>query len=78
MFGAWPNITGGLGAKGGVAWQEPYGCFELGGAEGKVVASIDGETSPRGMGIRASLSSQIYNGTKLQPLALQVLPCIRY
>ena len=78
MFGLSPNIIGGIGAKGGVAWQEPYGCFETAGTEGKVVASTDGETAPRAMGIRASLSSEIYNGTKLQPSALSALPCIKY
>lgn len=31
-----------------------------------------------GFGIDASLSSSIYTGTKMQPSALQVLPCIRF
>lgn len=73
-----PNITGGLGAKGGVAWQEPYGCFITGGSNGDVVASIDTETALRSLGINASLSSDVYSGNSVQPKALNCLPCIRF
>lgn len=76
MFG--PNITGGIGAKGGVAWQEPYGCFITGGSNGYVVASIDTETALRALGINASLSSDVYSGNSVQPKALNCLPCIRF
>ena len=73
----WPNITGGVGAKGGVAWQEGFGCLEVAGALAEVVASIPNETSARSLYLSASKSSSIYSGSKMQAPALQVLACIR-
>ena len=75
MFG--PNIQGGVGAKGGVAWQEGYGCLEVAGDLAEVVASIPNETSARSLYLSASKSSSIYSGASMQPSALQTLACIR-
>ena len=72
-----PNIQGGVGAKGGVAWQEGFGCLEVAGDLAEVVASIPDETSARSLYLSASKSSSIYNGSKMQPSALSALPCIR-
>ena len=72
-----PNIQGGVGAKGGVAWQEGFGCLEVAGDLAEVVASIPNETSARSLYLSASKSSSIYSGASMQPSALQTLACIR-
>ena len=78
LFGEDPNIQGGVGAKGGVAWQEGFGCFEVGGELADVVISSNTEQSNRSLYMYASNSSSIYGGTAMQPKALSCLPCIKF
>ena len=79
MFGHKPNITGSVG------WINAYGNATDSGTsalywlnEGETASQLTGERpGSLDIAINASRSSAIYNGTKLQPLALQTLACIR-
>ncbi|HIT95575.1 MAG TPA: tail fiber protein [Candidatus Aphodousia faecavium] len=81
---ALPNITG------SIIPGSPNRYLTVGGASGalytdgpssNVSSLVDDEPTQGGestIKLSASKSSSIYNGSKLQPAALQVLPCIRY
>ena len=85
MFGAWPNIQGGFWdvfTTGDiVANSSANGAF----AAGYIPNNTQQTTTPMtpvsqydGFSFSASRSSGFYSGTKVQPSALQALPCIRY
>lgn len=80
MFGVCPNITGeafwARGAAGDTGRSN--GAFEL-ILEG--LSQTEGSTSGAGdvrLSLDVSKVSSIYTGTKMQPRAMKVLPCIRY
>ena len=84
MFGSWPNITGSLVTH----YDQSKGAI-FGAAEGVLAVSNQMSVaiadlhldSSRGYGsfaFNASLDNAIYAGSKVQQLALQCLPCIRF
>lgn len=86
MFG--PNITGqagwGLGGPSAYWFPGGTGALYVGGQDvNKQAVQLDESSSlPRSndnyVHMDASMASSVYTGTKLQPSALSVLPCIRY
>ena len=81
MFG--PNITGRFWDLATVLTNRmgtATGCFTCPTDENSAISNAEVTTtqsSGDGIDFSASKSSGTYSGTKLQPAALQVLPCIR-
>ena len=80
MFGTRPNITG-HSDNGGESKRgySPAGAFysEIVDENTKMAHEIASDTNLEVICIDASRVSNIYNGSKMQPSALSVLPCIR-
>ncbi len=87
MFGAWPNIRGELGAF--VDWRatgsSSHSCtppFQVSweGTYREIAGQNYTPTNNRDLSIifDPNKANAQYTGTKLQPSALQVLPCIRF
>lgn len=80
MFGLSPNITGDSD-NGGESNKNysPVGAFysSVVDANTKMAHEAANDTNLEVICIDASRVSNIYNGTKLQPSALQTLACIR-
>ena len=83
MFGEDPNITGRFWDLATVLTNRmgtATGCFTCPTDENSAISNAEVTTtqsSGDGIDFSASKSSGTYSGTKLQPAALQVLPCIR-
>lgn len=79
-----PNITGRFWDLASVLTEKmgtATGCFSSPTSENSAISIATVSTtqsSGDGIDFSASKSSTIYSGTKLQPTALSVLPCIRY
>ena len=84
MFGTWPNIQGRFWDLATVLTNRmgtATGCFSAPTNENSAISNANVTTtqsSGDGIDFSASKSSVTYSGTKLQPAALQVLPCIRF
>lgn len=81
MFGTWPNITGDSdnGGESSLSYS-PNGVFySRMVAEGQAMSyRPEDNTNIEVICLDASRVSNIYNGSKMQPKALTVLPCIRF
>lgn len=81
MFGQIPNINGSFwGGQYFYCFNQAFGAFVLSDVSTKPYENVvrDGEEVLYAAAtFDASRSSTIYNGSTLQPSALQVLPCIR-
>lgn len=82
MFG--PNISGRFWDLAAVLTNRmgtATGCFSSPTNENSAISNANvtaTQSSGDGIDFRASMSSGTYSGTKLQPAALQLLPCIRF
>lgn len=78
MFGIWPNITGVLTDVHGGVYASAQGAFTF-EQGGELESGILSGSWKYGLfNLNASRIASEYAGTKLQPKALQSLPCIRY
>ena len=92
MFGQAPNSRGvfwdlvsaidssKMGTARGICYTEPSsvtGNIAAANAESIHTSGGSGDGHHDGIGIDLSMGSAIYNGSKMQPAALVLLPCIR-
>ena len=74
-----PNITGGAGAAGGIAWQNLFGAFySSGNTAGPAIAGAS-PLLPIVFNFDASRSNSIYGSSAtVQPSAINVIPQMKY
>ena len=83
MFGLAPNMTGRFWDLASVLTEKmgtATGCFSSPTSANSAISIATVSTtqsSGDGIDFSASKSSTVYSGSKLQPSALQLLPCIR-
>lgn len=80
MFG--PNITGYFNARNRSilgSYSAPFKISSLENSdESALEYNLEAPRTYHNVSFNLNARSSIYNGSKLQPAALQVLPCIRY
>ena len=76
-LGRVPNIQGEFRSFDIGSVESPLGAFYI-SSEREKTGSVGGQLGTDiVVGMQASRSNSSYNGTKLQPKSLQILPCIR-
>ena len=77
VFGLWPNITGSNTKRLIGDSENQTGAFKFWTSGSALISGGSGSVQNQMFDFDASRSSALYNGSKLQALALQCLACIR-